>query len=113
MGAALVGLASFHCRYHVQYRARHGSHWSATYKAADLKPYLDVATHWIADRRTDTFIAHSPIVFAKAMMSLPSHGHLESKARLNTASSGFFKAETMFSATLSISFCPQNGCVTS
>jgi hypothetical protein len=37
------GLAEGHCRYHVQFKARHGPHWYPTYKAAELKPYLTVA----------------------------------------------------------------------
>jgi hypothetical protein len=45
------GLAEAHCRYHVQFRARHGSHWYPTYKAADLKPYLTVAAEWIEEHR--------------------------------------------------------------
>ncbi len=38
--------ALFHCRYHVQHKARHGSHWQKTYKAADLKPYIKAAEKW-------------------------------------------------------------------
>lgn len=54
-----IGLAAFHCRYHVQFRARHGSHWCPTYKSADLKPYLASAAEWIAQHRAETFIAHT------------------------------------------------------
>jgi hypothetical protein len=55
------GLAQSHCRYHVQFRARHGSHWCPTYKAADLRPYLQSAAQWIKQRRTEPFIARSLI----------------------------------------------------
>ena len=41
------GLSRFHCRYHVQFKARHGSHWHPTYRAADLKPYLAAARSWL------------------------------------------------------------------
>jgi hypothetical protein len=59
MAAAGVGLADTHCRYHVQHKARHGSSWCRTYKAADLKPYLVAATRWLREHRTET-----PVVFA-------------------------------------------------
>jgi hypothetical protein len=42
-----------HCRYHVQFKARHGSHWHATYKAAELQPYLTVAAEWIKTHLED------------------------------------------------------------
>jgi hypothetical protein len=56
-----IGLAAAHCRYHVQFHSRHGSHWYPTYKAPELKPYLQSAARWIAEHRTETFIAHSLI----------------------------------------------------
>jgi hypothetical protein len=61
MRAASAGLALCHCRYHVQFRARHGSHWCPTYKAADLKPYLQCADEWIKQRSAEPFILHSLI----------------------------------------------------
>ena len=61
MASAGVGLAQALCRYHVSYRARHGSHWCPTYKATDLKPYLQSAAQWINAHRAETFIAHSLI----------------------------------------------------
>ncbi len=54
MRSAGVGYAEMHCRYHVQFKARHGSHWHGTYKAADLKPYLAVAAEWIEAHRGNT-----------------------------------------------------------
>jgi hypothetical protein len=59
MRSAGIGLAAFHCRYHVQFRARHGSHWCPTYKAVELKPYLQTTARWIEEHRTETFIAHT------------------------------------------------------
>src|SRR5271165_1736259 len=56
--SAGVGLAEMHCRYHVQFRARHGSHWHPTYKAADLKPYLIAAAEWIAERREELSVSY-------------------------------------------------------
>jgi hypothetical protein len=53
-----VGHAEYHCRYHVQFRARHGSHWHPTYKAADLKPYLAVASEWIDGHREELPVAY-------------------------------------------------------
>jgi hypothetical protein len=59
MRAAGLGLSEFHCRYHVQFRARHGSHWCPTYKATDIKPYLASAAAHIKEHREETFIAHA------------------------------------------------------
>ena len=61
MRSAGVGHAEFHCRYHVQFKARHGSHWHPTYKAADLKPYLTVAAEWTEQHRADVSVAHALI----------------------------------------------------
>ncbi|TIR19441.1 MAG: hypothetical protein E5X33_20145 [Mesorhizobium sp.] len=43
------GRAAFHCRYHVQRKARHGSYWCATYRAAALRPYVVAASLWLAE----------------------------------------------------------------
>ncbi|RUW77702.1 hypothetical protein EN786_16375 [Mesorhizobium sp. M4B.F.Ca.ET.143.01.1.1] len=43
------GRAAFHCRYHVQRKARHGSYWCATYRAAELRPYVVAASLWLAE----------------------------------------------------------------
>jgi hypothetical protein len=59
MRSAGIGHAEFHCRYHVQFRARHGSHWHGTYKAADLKPYLASAAEWINHHRAELPVALS------------------------------------------------------
>jgi hypothetical protein len=61
MRASGQGLAAFHCKRCVERRARSGSYWAPTLLATDLKPYLDVATQWIADHRTETFMAHTLI----------------------------------------------------
>jgi hypothetical protein len=53
MRPAGVGHAENHCRYHVQFKARHGSHWHPTFKAVDLKPYLTVSAEWIDERREE------------------------------------------------------------
>lgn len=59
MRSAGVGHAEMHCRYHVQFKARHGSHWHPTYSAAELKPYLAVAVDWIEQRRADPPVAYA------------------------------------------------------
>jgi hypothetical protein len=59
MRAAHVGLAEFHCRYHVQRKARHGSHWCLTYKAPELRPYIQAAAGWLKDHREEMYVAHS------------------------------------------------------
>jgi len=53
MASSGSGLAQSHCRYHVQFAARHGSHWHATYRAADLQPYLKAAAQWVKANRSD------------------------------------------------------------
>jgi hypothetical protein len=60
MRAAGIGLAAFHCRRHVEHKARHGSHWHGTYTAAELKPYLAAATSYIRPRaKSERFLKHA------------------------------------------------------
>ncbi len=47
-------ISSFHCRYHLQHKSRHGSHWHATYKASELLPYVKSAERWINEHRDDS-----------------------------------------------------------
>jgi len=61
MAATGVGLSEFRCKAHNAHRARHGSEWCPTYKASDLKPFLQVSAKWIKERRTETSIAHALI----------------------------------------------------
>jgi len=57
MRAAGLGLAAFHCRKHVEHKARHGSHWHRTYSAAELKSYLAATTSYIRlHAESDRFI---------------------------------------------------------
>lgn len=57
MRAAGIGLAAFHCRKHIEHKARHGSHWHGTYSAAELKPYLAAAISFVRLRaESDRFI---------------------------------------------------------
>ena len=68
MGAEGVGLAGFHCRRHVEHKARHGSHWHGTYRAAALKPYLTAATSHLRSRlTTDKFVAAARSSIAGAL----------------------------------------------
>lgn len=55
------GLAACHCRYHIQHRARHGSHWHPTYRAADIKPYLQCARRWIRINRETMLVKYALI----------------------------------------------------
>jgi len=59
MRSAGVGLAQFHCRYHVQFLARHGSHWCSSISATDLKPYLQVALRWIKKHMSQPDVARA------------------------------------------------------
>jgi hypothetical protein len=57
MKAAGIGLAAFHCKRHVEYKARHGSHWHRSYRADELKGYLAAAKSYIRPRlKTDQHI---------------------------------------------------------
>jgi len=56
-----------YCNYHVQFRARHGSHWYPTYKAADLRPYLTVAAEWIEEHRAEAFVSY-PLVGLRGLL---------------------------------------------
>ena len=58
MRSAGQGLAEMHCRYHIQFRARQGSHWYPTYKAAELKPYLAVSAEWIEQHRAEVSVSY-------------------------------------------------------
>lgn len=55
--AAGTGFAEFHCRYHVQFKARHGSHWCPTYRATELRPYVRVAKAWLRANRKHPAVA--------------------------------------------------------
>ncbi|PZQ14166.1 MAG: hypothetical protein DI565_12080 [Ancylobacter novellus] len=46
--AAGKGFSHDHCRYHVQFKNRHGSYWKATYSAAQLAPYRHAARMFLA-----------------------------------------------------------------
>lgn len=55
--ASKDGLAAFVCRYHVQHKARHGSHWAKSPSATTLSPYLKAAlSHINLNRHNDPFI---------------------------------------------------------
>src|SRR3954467_1859862 len=50
MRAAGKGLEAFHCKRHVEHKARHGSHWHRSYRAEELKPYVLAATSYLRPR---------------------------------------------------------------
>jgi hypothetical protein len=84
MRAAGVGLASFHCKRHVEHKARHGSHWHRSYRADELKPYLAAATSYIRPRldtdpqikdavaRLALLLEQSPYEIATRLRGLPA-----------------------------------------
>lgn len=56
------GLSLTHCRYHVQYRNRHGSYFKGTYAAAHLEPYRRTALRYLGPRASrDSWIKHAII----------------------------------------------------
>ena len=54
-------MADCHCRYHVQRKARHGSHWCPPLKATDLKPYLLAADRWLIEHRESLTVTYALI----------------------------------------------------
>ncbi|MDQ0475248.1 hypothetical protein [Labrys wisconsinensis] len=50
------GLSQFHCRYHVQFKNRHGSYWKNTYRAAELRPYRRAAEKYLREHPEDKWI---------------------------------------------------------
>jgi hypothetical protein len=59
MRAAAHGLAQFHCKYHVQHKSRHGSHWRKSYRAGELRLYRKAADAWIKANRSDIYVTHA------------------------------------------------------
>lgn len=57
MRAEETGLAAFHCKHHVEHKARHGSHWHGSYRAAAIAPYRKVADDWLKANAKDTAVA--------------------------------------------------------
>lgn len=53
MRAEGTGLAAFHCKRHVDHKARHGSHWHGTYKADEIAPYRKAADAWLKANAND------------------------------------------------------------
>lgn len=84
MRAAGQGFASFHCKRHVEHRARHGSYWKKSFRADEIKPYLSAAKSYIWPRlQTDGSIAdavgrlallfeQSPYEIATRLRGLPA-----------------------------------------
>lgn len=60
------GLSVYHCRYHIQFKNRHGSFWKGTYRAAELRPYRRAAERYIKAHLADFWIAAA----LKALRSL-------------------------------------------
>lgn len=56
-GRAGQGVSPSHCKYHVQWKSRHGSFWKGTYSAADLKPYQAAAERFLKDNPADFWVA--------------------------------------------------------
>lgn len=79
MRSAGIGLASFHCKRHVEHKARHGSHWHRSYRADELKPYLAAATSYIWPRlETDREIKEA----TTRLVLLLEQSHYEIATRL-------------------------------
>lgn len=55
--AARKGLSAFVCRYHQQFKQRHGSHWCRSPSASLLAPYRRAATAFIGRPCRDAFVS--------------------------------------------------------
>jgi hypothetical protein len=65
-------MASFHCKRHVEHKARHGSHWHRSYRADELKPYVAAATSYIRPRlETDRSIKEAVAQLALLLQESP------------------------------------------
>lgn len=53
------GASLYHCKIHVQRRARHGSFWLGTLKAAALRPYRHAAERWLKANAEHPDVVHS------------------------------------------------------
>ncbi|WP_181702729.1 hypothetical protein [Chthonobacter albigriseus] len=67
--AAGTGLSLFLCRYHRQFKARHGSEWKRSYSAADLAPYRRAAARYLKPRKPDFWIANALIAIETLLAS--------------------------------------------
>lgn len=54
-----TGLSRSLCRYHREFKARHGSAWKRSYTGADLKPYIAAAESYLKTHATDLYVAHA------------------------------------------------------
>jgi hypothetical protein len=61
------GLSLTHCRYHVQYKNRHGSYWKGTYSAADLRPYRRAAESYLKRHRADFWVSAALVALRASM----------------------------------------------
>jgi hypothetical protein len=51
------GLSLYHCRYHIQFKNRHGSLWKSSYRAAELRPYRRAAERYLKANAGEFWIA--------------------------------------------------------
>jgi hypothetical protein len=61
------GLSATHCRYHVQWRNRHGCPWKASYSKASLRPYRRAADRFIREHREEFWTAHAILALKNLM----------------------------------------------
>lgn len=54
-----TGLSRTLCRYHREFKARHGSAWKRSYSGADLRPYTAAAESYLKANATDPYVAHA------------------------------------------------------
>lgn len=54
-----TGLSRTLCRYHREYRSRHGSAWKRSYTGSELKPYIVSAESYLKAHEADLYIAHA------------------------------------------------------
>lgn len=77
--AARQGLNAFTCRYHQQFKQRHGSHWCRSPSAETLRPYTTAASELLKSKAGDPFVVAA---FAGLSLTMASAGPVEIATRL-------------------------------
>lgn len=77
--AARQGLNAFTCRYHQQFKQRHGSHWCRSPSAETLRPYIAAAGALLKSKAGDPFIVSA---LTSLSLTMASAGPVEIATRL-------------------------------
>jgi hypothetical protein len=78
--AGRQGLGAFTCRYHQQFKQRHGSHWCRSPSAKTLRPYIVAANTLLKSRAGNPFVAAA---CGGLSLTMASAGPVEIATRLS------------------------------